>query len=204
MKAPSLESCAPEYRRLFRELALRPQWRNELDRQANRIAARRARYEDVALKLPNGVPWFGIALLHAMEADLSFETHLHNGDSLRARTVHEPRGLPKGGNPPFTWEASAIDALRYDGWHKHTDWSLPGLLYMMEAYNGWGTREHGVATPYLWSGSQHYTAGKYISDHVWSATAVSEQLGAAVILHELCSRGVAVFRAELTTSEATA
>ena len=221
MPIPKLPDLAGEYRRLFRELTVRPGWAASLERQANRIVARRARYEAVAARMPNNLPWFAIALLHSLEGDLDFETHLHNGDPLRARTVHIPRGRPVTGVPPFTWEESALDALRYDGWHKVGSptggvgsttggvgsttggtaaptsvgsptgggWTLPVLLYQLESYNGWGTRARGVRTPYLWSGSQHYTAGKYVADGVWSATAVSQQLGAAVLLHALRARG---------------
>jgi lysozyme family protein len=57
------------------------------------------------------VPWELIAALHEREAGGSFKGHLHNGDPLTGRTYHVPAGRPAKGSPPFTWEASAIDAL---------------------------------------------------------------------------------------------
>jgi lysozyme family protein len=122
-----------------------------------------------------------------MEASLNFQTHLHNGDSLTERTLHEPKNRPERGSPPFTWEESAKDALtleHLDQWH---DWSLAGILYRLERYNGFGYRRRHppVSTPYLWSFSNFYTSGKYVRDGVFSETAVSDQCGAAVLLFQL-------------------
>jgi len=36
--------------------------------------------------------------------------------------------------------------------------------------------------PYLFSGSDQYTCGKFQSDGVWNASEVSSQIGAAVIM----------------------
>jgi hypothetical protein len=76
------------------------------------------------------------------------------------------------------------------GLDRWQDWSLAGVLYRLEAYNGFGYRKHHpeVRTPYLWSFSQHYGAGKYVQDGVWSPTAVSQQCGAAVLLRGLVDR----------------
>jgi peptidoglycan hydrolase-like protein with peptidoglycan-binding domain len=42
-----------------------------------------------------------------------------------------------------------------------------------------------VPSPYLWSFSNHYTRGKYVADGRFSPTAVSQQVGAAVLLKQL-------------------
>ena len=52
---------------------------------------------------------------------------------------------------------------------------------------------HGINTPYLWSFSNHYTRGKFTSDGNWDSSAVSQQCGAGVILHDLVQRGVVRF-----------
>ena len=52
-----------------------------------------------------------LGIIHSLEAEFNFNTHLHNGDPLSAQTVHVPRGRPPTGNPPFQWLDSAIDAL---------------------------------------------------------------------------------------------
>jgi hypothetical protein len=58
---------------------------------------------------------------------------------------------------------------------------------VLERYNGWGYRLYHphVLSPYLWSGSNHYTSGRYVADGTWSETAVSQQIGAAVILRRM-------------------
>ena len=86
-----------------------------------------------------------------MESSLNFKRHLHNGDPLTARTVHVPSGRPRQGDPPFTWEQSAADALTLRNLGPRTDWSLSGTLYALEGYNGWGYRRYHpeVFSPYL-------------------------------------------------------
>src|SRR5690606_7467709 len=96
--------------------------------------ANKSRYK--AVEAASGVPWHFIAVVHNMESSQRFDRHLHNGDPLTARTVQVPKGRPQTGNPPFTWEASATDALAFEGLGAGTDWSLAGTLYRLEAYNG--------------------------------------------------------------------
>jgi lysozyme family protein len=130
-----------------------------------------------------------------MESSLSFEKHLHNGDSLAHRTVQVPANRPKKGNPPFTWEESATDALSLKGLNAHTDWSLSGTLYQLEGYNGWGYRLYHphVLSPYLWCYSMHYKSGKYIADGTWSESAVSKQCGSATLLRRMAENGLIEF-----------
>lgn len=182
-----------EYRHLFDTCAVRPAHAAELDADVAKILANRARYEKVATALH--IPWFAIAVIHSMEASLRFDCHLHNGDPLTGRTIHVPPGRPKTGHPPFTWEESAIDALTLEGFPNWHDWSLPGLLFKLEGYNGFGYRQHhaDVPTPYLWSYSNHYTKGKYGSDGHFDPNLVSQQCGAAVLLHALAAKGAVTF-----------
>ena len=161
-------------------MVLRPERLRDVQATARRIFKGRERYEKVSSA--TGVPWFVVGLIHAMEAGLSFDDHLHNGDPLDERTVHVPRGRPKQGNPPFTWEDSAIDALSYDGLTVIDNWCVERIAYMLESYNGWGYRGKGVPTPYLWSYTNQYEKGKFVRDHVFDANAVSEQSGAMAIL----------------------
>ncbi len=175
-----------EYQQLFDTCVVAASHTQEIESAATKIAASKPRYSAVAD--PLAIPWYVVGLIHCMEASLSFKTHLHNGDPLTAKTVHVPKGRPDG-NPPFTWEVSATDALKLDGFDKVAEWSLPSTLYNIEKFNGFGYRSRGINTPYLWSFSNHYAAGKFVSDGVFSATAVSNQTGAAVILRRLVERG---------------
>lgn len=163
--------------------------RHRVEVITSKIVANKSRYQSVAKEV--NVPWFVIAGLHNMEASLSFGKHLHNGNSLKGRTTWVPKGRPKTGKPPFTWEFSAKDALLYDRMDK-VDWkSLNSALYALERYNGPGYLKYhkDVPTPYLWSYTTLYRKGKYIRDGKWSSTAVSQQCGIAPIWKQLESKG---------------
>jgi lysozyme family protein len=179
-----------EYGRLWTTCEVRPQRRAAADEIAKRIVRGRKRYE--AAGRPLGVPWYVVAIIHQLEGSGNFKTHLHNGDPLTERTVRKPAGRPPTGNPPFTWEFSAADALVSDGLSRWKDWSIPGTLFVFERFNGFGYRDPSIAinSPYLWSFSNHYTKGKFIRDDEYSATAVSAQCGAAVLLRELANRNL--------------
>jgi len=184
-----------EYPRLFQSCVVRDQ-NGEIAELARRIAANRDRYQRFVAGFRGNTnqrtPWYFIALLHAMEAsgDVGrFKTHLHNGDPLTRPTTHVPRNRPSASGSNFTWEESARDALSVEGFDSESDWSLARMLYMLERFNGMGPRIRGHATAYLWSFSNHYVKGKFISDHVWDDDAVSKQPGAAAILKQLASDG---------------
>ena len=129
-----------------------------------------------------GIPWPFVGVIHAMECGFNFYGHLHNGDPLTARTVHVPKGRPASAGPPYTWLQSALDALRLKKLDQVTDWSVPHMLFVLEGYNGFGYRRHGVPTPYLWSFSNLYESGKFVLDGRFDPHAVSKQCGAALML----------------------
>jgi lysozyme family protein len=173
------------YELLYESCLVRPKRRAAVDQLVARITANKARYNKVGKAL--GIPWYVVGIIHSLEAGGDFSRHLHNGDPLTARTTHVPAGRPPTGKPPFTWEQSATDALRHQGMAAWKDWSIPGTLYELEGYNGFGYRDHhpNVPSPYLWSFSNHYTRGKYVADGRFSPTAVSQQVGAALLLKQL-------------------
>jgi lysozyme family protein len=139
----------------------------------------------------SSVPWYFLACVHYMECSFSFKKHLHNGDPLTSYTVHVPAHRPKVGHPPpFTFEESAVDAIKFMKYDQVTNWSLPFILLKLEGYNGFGYNRKGIKTPYLWSYSNHYAKGKYVKDGVFDADAVSTQLGAAVILKRMEQRAL--------------
>jgi len=178
-----------EYANLWASMAIRHDKMPEVDAIVARIINEKQRYRTV--ELATAVPWFAIATIHNLEASGDFSRHLHNGDPLTQRTVHVPAGRPASGNPPFTWEESAADALHYDKLTEVTDWSIEHLAYLFEKFNGWGYRLYhpAVKSPYLWSYSNHYTSGKYVGDGQWSQSAVSLQCGAMVLLKRLQEAG---------------
>lgn len=177
-----------EYVDLFATLTFRDSWSDAIQKAAGRVLAGKQRYENVAGSVGK-IPWYVVGVINELESTSRFTTHLHNGDPLTSRTVHVPKGRPKSGHPPFTWEESAIDALTMQGYNTATDWRLSRILWRLEGYNGWGTRKHGIFTPYLWSGSQHHSKGKYVADGHWDPDAKSSQVGCAVILAALARQG---------------
>lgn len=202
----SFPALKAEYANLWAEMAIRRDKLPEVDAIVTRIVGHKDTYR--AVEQLTRVPWFAIALIHNMEASGNFTKHMHNGDPLTARTVHVPAGRPSSGNPPFTWEESAADALAYDGLTQVTDWSVEHLAFLFEGFNGFGYRLYHphVKSPYLWSFSNHYTKGKYVGDGQWSETAVSQQCGAMVLLKRLQETGeirldLAAFAAPTSTPQ---
>ena len=178
-----------EYRQLFDECLIRKEKSELVNGIIAKIASNRERYDKVAARL--GIPWYFVAIVHYMERSLDFSEHLINGDPLSDRTVNVPEGRPSGGKPPFTWEESATDALTFRRVDRWEDWSLEGLLYQLEQYNGWGYRLNHPDTlsPYLWSYSNHYTNGSYDEDGRWLDSAVFEKAGAAMLLKRMEATG---------------
>ena len=188
-RRPTFPELKDEYSNLWASMAIRRDKLAEIDSIVQRIVGHKETYRRV--ERLTRVPWFVIAIIHNLEAGGDFSRHLHNGDPLTDRTVHVPAGRPRFGNPPFTWEESAADALEYDGLTRVTDWRTEHLAYLFENFNGWGYRMYHphVKSPYLWSYSNHYTSGKYVGDGQWSEKAVSRQCGAMVLLKRLQEAG---------------
>lgn len=183
-----------DYTRLWAGATVRPEWRARIAEVVNAIVAHRPRYEAIAGAA--NVPWWWIGAIHQMEASGDFTTHLHNGDPLQARTIHEPKGRPiarpTDGHLFYSWEESALDSLSMKPGKGISDWSIERALYEAERYNGFGYRLNypDVLSPYLWSGTTWYKSGKYVADHVFKASVVSKQVGFAAILLGLIAAGI--------------
>lgn len=181
----TFDGLKDEYAALWASLETRPSKAADIEATASKILGKKTRYR--AVEKDTGVPWYVVGLIHAMEGGCNFATHLHNGDPLSARTRQVPAGRPKAGTPPFSWKESACDALTMKGLQDVTDWSIERIAFELERYNGHGYRKYHptVLSPYLWSGTNHYSRGKYVADGKWSATAVSGQSGAMAILKRM-------------------
>jgi lysozyme family protein len=179
----TLEELRSEYNSLLQTCEIRADKLREVQDICDTILANKSRYEAIATA--TSVPWFMVAAIHSLEGSLNFNTHLHNGDPLKARTVNVPAGRPKSGSPPFTFEESAIDALALDKVAVNLEPTFAGICFKMEGFNGFGSRARGIHTPYLWSFSNQYAKGKFVRDGVFDPDAVSKQCGAAVILRRL-------------------
>jgi len=180
------ESLKRGYGNLWRKAVIKPEWQSRIDRAVAKIAAGRAQYE--AVEALTGVPWRFIGALHMMESGCDFRTHLHNGDPLTARTRQAPPGRPAAApanGRTYTWQESAIDALRLKGLHLVDSWTIERILYEAERYNGWGYMLHKIMSAYVWSGTNLYTRGKYTRDGHLDFNAVSLQAGIATLMKGL-------------------
>jgi lysozyme family protein len=188
INSKKLDALQAEYVALFNTAKIDPNHLADVRKVCKVLLSNRALYETAGN--PLGIPWSVVAVIHAMER-LNFGCHLHNGDPLDHRTVHEPKGRPATGTEPFTWEQSAEDALKRRRLDRvgQGSWTLARTLYELEGYNGFGYRKFNKATPYLWSFCQHYDKGRYVADHKYDPDARSRQCGAAVLLKQLESDG---------------
>jgi lysozyme family protein len=178
------EEVRKEYGAWYGVCEIRPERRKNVEYYLSRLLKFKPAYQAVGTEL-NGIPWQFVGIVHGMEAGFDFSRHLHNGDSLKARTHRVPAGRPTSGQPPFTWRDSAVDALKLKALHQISPWSLERMLFELERYNGFGYRRRGLPTPYLWSFSNLYLKGKYVADHEFDPNAVSKQCGAATLLKAL-------------------
>lgn len=171
-----------EYTNLISTMEVRPEWKDAIDRRARAILANKSRYE--AVSQMTNVPWEFIGVVHSMEGALSFDAVLHNGEKILG-TGKKTRLVPKGRGPFTEWEEAAVDALKLKKLELITDWTDERICYELERFNGFGYQSRGINSPYLWSGSFHYTTGKYVSDGKFVKSAKSQQTGAWLLLKRI-------------------
>ena len=84
----------------------------------------------------------------------------------------------------MSWDDAAVDALviRAPYAARNKDWSIGGILTLLEQYNGLGYASKGLPSSYVWSGTDAYVAGKYVAEHVFDPRAVDKQLGCAGLI----------------------
>ncbi len=156
----------------------RPTRKAEAAKVALRLYKAKTRYQ--AVERETGVPWAAIAVIHERESSQDWRASLAQGDPWSRVSVH----VPAGRGPFASWEAAAIDALVKcpPFLARHKDWSIAAALTALETYNGIGYAARGVPSPYLWSGTNQYRAGKYVRDGVYDPGKVDPQLGCAALL----------------------
>jgi lysozyme family protein len=150
----------------------------EFIKPAQNAVAHKSIYQNIEHR--TGVPWTFIAVTHYRESSQDFTKNLGQGDPLNRITVHVPAG-----RGPFTglngFADGAVDALENCAPHaaRETDWTIGGMLTLLERYNGIGYAARGLPSPYVWSGTNQYKSGKYVSDGVFDPNVVDKQLGCA-------------------------
>jgi len=188
--SPSARPEKTEYDQLFKEMKITEAKIPLIDSMIDRMMQNKDRY--AAVTKDTGIPWVLVGFVHLVDSGGNFKTHLHNGDPLTDRTVHFPAGRPVDGNPPFTWEESARDAIEMAGLKNFRDWDLGAILQRLEQYNGFGYRKHNINSPYLWNCSDKYQKGRFVAGGTFDPNAVTINCGAAPIIRRMMDRGLIV------------
>lgn len=166
----------PQYSAEWDKMLINPKREAEFNTLAQFAVNHKPQYLQVETR--TGVPWTLVAVLHRRESDANFNTYLGNGDPLRRKTTH----VPKGRGPFASFVEGAIDALKIDGLSSVIDWRLEKMLYYAEIFNGTGYNAHGLPSPYIWGGTNIQKPGKYVADGVFDSHAMDQQPGCAPIL----------------------
>lgn len=117
-----------------------------------------------------------VAALHYRESGCNFE-----------RTIANGTGLPNG----VDFETDAINVLNdwkagYNmGDQIISDDDLAEMLEIAEKYNGTGYRKHNIESPYVYSGTNLYTEGKFASDGEFDENLVDQQPGVYLLITSL-------------------
>jgi len=152
----------------------------------------KAKYQAVADK--TGIPAELVAALHWRESTGDFGTYLHQGDPLGKKAVHVPKNIPLF----HTWEPAAEHALDMKKWlrdklkiDKNTK-DLAALATYAEYYNGLGYHYKGKPSPYVWSGTDQYSRGKYVADGRYNRRVKDRQLGVAAMVQHIWAQDAAM------------
>jgi lysozyme family protein len=148
----------------------------EIEAIAKRLMSHQDRYKKV--QELTGVPWQLVAALHEREASGSFRCYLGNGEPLNQVT----KAVPAGRGPWFTWEDGAVDALKFEGFDKETDWCMERMLFLAEKFNGPGYANKGLPSPYVWGATNQQRRGKFTIDHGFNSDMMDVQIGVAPLL----------------------
>ena len=183
--AYTYQQLTPEYQQLWDTMKI-VRDAPELNRVATKIQLHKPVYERV--EKATGVPWRLVAVIHLREAGEQDIGHwqcvLHNGEHI-VGTGQKTTLVPEGCGPFATWHDAAVHALKQKGFDKIKEWPIPRMLWALEPYNGYGYRNKGLRSPYLWASTNHQQRGKYIRDRVFDPTVMDEQVGCAAQLKYL-------------------
>jgi lysozyme family protein len=163
----------------------------------------KARYQGVSDRLAEmraagrsdivAVPWWFIAIVSEREygGPPRWDRQLGQGDHLDQRSHNVPAGMgpylahPGDVTPGHdAWTRCCVEVLANSAPFaaKWTLWTAGGVLTLWEEYNGLGYAARGIPSPYVWSGTDQYDAGKFVADHVFDPKRVDVQEGCAPIL----------------------
>lgn len=149
----------------------------------NRLLAKgRGQYEGVQME--THVPVVVTAAIHERECSGNFKCALCNGEQIIG-TGERTTLVPRGRGPYETFAEGAEDALHLDGLDKVAStigWTQESAAYKWEGFNGFGPRDHGRHSGYVWAGTNIYDGGKYVADGKWDPNFKDPQLGCVAIM----------------------
>lgn len=192
-------------------MTINPDRAAALDAAARRLCAPEAKARFLAVEarlkaMGHYVPWWFVAVTAEREygGPPHWDKQLSQGDPLSQVSHNDPAG-----RGPFTgpdaWIRGCLDALIDCAPHaaKWTDWSVGGVLTLLEEYNGLGYAARGVPSAYVWSGSNEYVSGKFVADHVYRAGVKDVQEGCAPLLARMAAHDSSVVVGGMPTASAT-
>ena len=175
---------APEYESLLVSMVITNP--AQIRAVATRLLGFKKRYTQVWAK--TAVPVIELTALNERESGSDFRAYFGNGDSLARPTIH----VPKHRGPFPTWEAGCIDALHLDRLdtiaNQPGGWTWARTCYEAETFNGFGYRQYGIHSPYLWAGSNIYDSGpaaKFDTDGHFERGLRDKQLGCLPLMATL-------------------
>ena len=176
---------------------LDPKFDNERDKFREAYEENIERYRELADKI--GVPPELIAIIHYREntkdyLEGSFGVYLHNGEQLGRKTEKVPKGIYFD-----DFDLAAEDAIKQkenfiEKYHLTADSKdIVAMMCFAEVYNGLGYYNNGHISPYLYSGTNLYTSGKYVEERnaegeyvsVYREDVVDAQIGVYILLNSI-------------------
>lgn len=122
-----------------------------------------------------GVPSALIAAIHFRESGCDFTKSIRDGSSLPQGKTFEEDAITV-----LTEQKKSYDNCSDD--HDRLSYDRISMLTFAERWNGLAYKNHGRVSPYVYSGTNLYTTGKYISDNVYKSTEVDAQAGVYILL----------------------
>lgn len=165
------------YERLFTTMKILPGCERQCMGATQTVIRGKPRYIQVEARAE--APWAVIGIIHMLECGCSWNRQILNGEFWNLKTRNWPPGL----GPWESWEESAVCGMLRFRKRYPQKWTIGTIGLFLERWNGMGYAARGKNSPYLWSMSNHGVGvGKFVADGKYSPTAVSDQVGAMVLL----------------------
>jgi lysozyme family protein len=151
----------------------------------NHWEGNRGRYNNVSRQ--TNMPAKLIAALHWRESSGNFNTYLHQGDPLGRPAVNWPMNIPIFHN----WEDAAVHAINMKkGLQTQLEMTsdttdVASIATYAEGYNGLGYHYKEKPSPYVYSGSNQYSSGKYVRDGRYNPSVKDTQIGVLPLIGAL-------------------